>query len=145
MQGRNNIKLIVFLSQFGMFRFVVLPRLRNIKKGVIAAITLFLFPLISPAQDYSFDGTWEGTYYYQNQKLEIFYPRENSHEYYCSLKENKREINCQCFVTENNFYILGRNLSFMLSTENYNLKTNSNYSFYPEPILEGDYLEYENY
>lgn len=150
MRPRNNIKHIVFLSPWGMFRFVFLGRkLRSsfYKKSVTSAtVALFLFSIISPAQDYSFDGTWEGTYYHQNQKLEIFFPRENSHEYYCALKENNQEINCLCFATGDNFFVLGKGeIFFQLSSDNFNLKTNSEYSFYPEPIIEGDYSEYENY
>lgn len=111
---------------------------------------LFLIsPILSQSQDYSFDGTWEGTYYHQSIKLEVFQPCDNSpNEYYCNLTQAQKPINCECFVNSSSIAISNSNskILFELYSENDHLETISNYSysFFPEPLIES-YFEDENY
>ena len=146
-----NKTLFVPIFRNALFR-VLCNFTRHIFDGSVALKTVTLLFLISPilcqSQDYSFDGTWEGTYYHQSLKLEVFLPCDNSpNEYYCHLLQAKTPINCVCFTNGNSILITNnRKTIFELYSEEDHLETKSHYSysFFPEPLIES-YSEDENY
>ena len=107
---------------------------------------LLLCPAIAFCQNYSFDGTWEGTYFCPSDSgritLEIFSPQSHG-EYHCALKTKTDTIPVMCFLSENNLTVNDyEGIFFVLYTSCNIISTGwskyygTKYSFYPEPELE---------